>query len=248
MNLSPCRSSRRTSSLVAASISGVASASRPRKSDVRQPDVRCQAGARRLVDRHHLVEQRERHGQLPREQRHDRACRQCQGKHAERTGITRQLDDPRRQHVQGLVVPQECGDAGCEPQPPTPLPSGDVLASEDVDRPSQRRRSCGVSLCDQQRQAIQQQIGRTRRLRRRRRCSGGPRDLQHALVARQNAGGEHGGERFQIGVTREPRIEWFESLGGGEQQLGSVPAAVDGKLDLAAEQVDLGVLEFGQWS
>ena len=147
--------------------------------DVRQPDVRCQAGARRLVDRHHLLEQRRRHGELPREQMHRRACRQCQGEHAQRTGITRQLDEARRQHVPALVVPQECRDTGCEPQPPTPVPSGHVLASEGVDRPSQRRRSCGVSLCDQQRQAIQQQIGRARRLRRRRRCPGGPRGLQH---------------------------------------------------------------------
>jgi hypothetical protein len=30
--------------------------------DVCEPDVRCQAGARRLVDRCHLVEQRKRHG------------------------------------------------------------------------------------------------------------------------------------------------------------------------------------------
>ncbi len=166
------------------------------ESDLCQRDVRCQAGTRRLADRRHLLEQRRRHCQLPREQSHRRAYRQCQGEHAQRTGITRKLDEARRQHVPGLVVPQKCRDTRCERHPPTPFPSRHVLASEGVDRPSQRRRSHGVSLSDQQRQAIQQQIGRARRLRRWRGCPGGPRGLQPALAARQKAGEEHGGERF----------------------------------------------------
>ena len=52
----------------------------------------------------------------------------------------------------------------------------------------------------------------------------------------------------RIGFTREPLIEWFEAFGGLEQQGWSVAAAAQRERDLAAEQVDLGALEFGQWS
>ena len=196
MNVSPCPSPRRTSSFVAVSISWAASASRPWKAASASATYGARLAPVASLTAATSSTSEEAMANSPREQVHPRACRQCQGEHAQRTGITRELDEARRQHVPGLVVPQKCRDTGCEPQPPTPFPSGHVLASEGVDRPSQRRRSCGVSLCDQQRQAIQQQIRRARRLRRCRRCPGGPRGLQHTLVARQKAGEEHGGERF----------------------------------------------------
>ena len=67
---------------------------------------------------------------------------------------------------------------------------------------------------------------------------GGARRVQHAVAARQQAGEEaweeHGGERFQIGFTREFLIEWFEPLGGLEQQGWGVATAVDGERDLGA--------------
>ena len=180
MNVSPCASPRRTPSLVAASISGAASASRPWKAASVECGVRRQVRSSHLVYRRHLIDKRSGNGELPREQVHPRASRQCQGEHAQSTGITRELDEARRDHFPSLVVPQECSDARCEPQPSTPLRSVDILASEGVDRPFQRRRSGGVSVCDQQRQAIQQQIRPARWLRRWRRCPGGLRGLEHA--------------------------------------------------------------------
>ena len=234
---------------MAASISGVASASRPWKVTCASPTYGARLAPVASLTAATSSSSENAMASSPREQMHPRACRQCQGEHAQRTGITRELDEARRQHVPGSRRPTRMPRArAAERQPPTPVPSGHVLASEGVDRPSQRRRSCGVSLCDQQRQAIQQQIGRARRLRRWRRCPGGPRGLQHALVARQHAGEEHGGERVQIGFTREPLIEWFEALGGLEQQGWSVAAAAQRERDLTAEQVDLGVLELVQRS
>ncbi len=67
-------------------------------------------------------------------------------------------------------------------------------------------------------------------------------------AARQTAGEQHGGERFQIGLTREPRIERLEPLGGLEQQRRSVATAAQRERDLTTQQVDLGALELVQRS
>ncbi len=210
--------------------------------------VRCEAGTYGLVDRHQLVDERRGRGQSPREQMRPGACRQCQREHAQRTGITREPDEARRELVPGLVVPQKSRDTRREPQPPPAVPSGHVLVSERVDRPPQRRRSRGVSLRGQQRQAIQQQVRRARRLRRWRRRPGSPRGLQYAPAGRQPAREEHGGERLQIGFPREPVIERFQPLGGLQQQRRRVAAAVQPERDLTVQQIDLRALELGQRS
>ena len=96
----------------------------------------------------------------------------------------------------GLVVPQKCRDTGCKRQPSAPFPWGDVVASEGMDSLCQRRPPLRVAVCDHQCQAIQQQIGRARRLRRSRRRPGGPRGFKHTVVASRQAGKEDRGERF----------------------------------------------------
>jgi hypothetical protein len=57
---------------------------------------------------------------------------------------------------------------------------------------------------------------------------------------------QHGGERFQIGFTRERLIERFEPLGRLQQQGWSVAAAVERERDLTAQQLHLGALELSQ--
>jgi hypothetical protein len=53
----------------------------------------------------------------------------------------------------------------------------------------------------------------------------GRRGVPHGLghVARAGAGGEPSGEQrrgecIQVGVPREPRVKWFESAGGRQEQ------------------------------
>jgi len=78
------------------------------------------------------------------------------------------------QHIAARVVPQQPGGVPGLPQPAQPLIPGDIGAAEGAHRLLEHRRPRRVALRDDQRQAIQQQIGRARGLRRRR---GGPRGL-----------------------------------------------------------------------
>ena len=76
--------------------------------------------------------------------------------------VTRELDVTAGQDVPCLVVPHRHGHPSGEPQPAQPLLRRDVLAAEGEQRPSQGGRPGCTALRDQQRQAVQEQIGGAR--------------------------------------------------------------------------------------
>ena len=97
-------------------------------------------------------------------------------------------------------------------------------------------------------QPIEQEIGRSRGLRRRGRPTCGIGRPAHTVAGAQATGGDRRGQRLEVGHARKSDVERLEPLGGAEQQRWSVAAAVDGKLDLTAQQVHLGALELVQRS
>ncbi len=86
--------------------------------------------------------------------------------------------------------------------------------------------AAAAALGDQQGQAIKQQIGRARRLRRRRRGQGGL-SCPAQTVGRETARVHGGGERFEVGLAGQPGIERFEAFRGLEQQWWNVATALD---------------------
>ena len=109
-----------------------------------------------------------------------------------------------------------------------PAPPQDVLHGDVGERfrcPLQRRSRGGVSLGDQQREAVEQQVEGTRVARQRRERLHGAADLQEdaALAARCPAmsGRAPGG---QVGLARELQVERLEPPRRVQQQRGSVAA------------------------
>ena len=89
-----------------------------------------------------------------------------------------------------------------------------------------------------------QQIGRARRPRWRR---GHPRrlgDLAHPAAKSQAAGEYRGGQRVQVRLAGQLRVERLELAGRLQQQRGRVTAAAGGERDLAAQQVRPSPPEF----
>ena len=127
---------------------------------------------------------------------------------------------------QRLVVPHDrCGHRR-QPPPAEHLLRGDLVAGECGRRSLEHGRRRGAALGEQQRETVQQQIGRARRVRRTRAGHYGLRDVEQVPGACQRTG-EHGcAERVEIGLTCESRVERLERLCGPEQQRRSVAPAV----------------------
>ena len=105
---------------------------------------------------------------------------------------------------------------------------------------------CRVAAREPDRQPVQEQIGRSRGLGRLRGVARGPGNLEGGGATGKAAREHGGGERFEIGVAGECRVEAFELRGGLEQERGGFVAPVDGERDLGLEQVGAGVLEIGE--
>ena len=167
-----------------------------------------------------------------------------QGELTECPRVTRELDVTAGQDVPCLVVPHRHGRPFGEPQPAQSLLRRDVLAADGEQRPSQGRRPGRIALRDQQRQAVQEQIGGARRARRRGRHTGGS---GHVPDRRGQAADEQrGGERLQVGLAGQPDVQRLELPGRAEQERGRVPAMTGGERDLRAQQVAAGTLQFIQ--
>ena len=164
----------------------------------------------------------------------------------ERTRITGELHITVRQHAPALLVPQMYGRDAGQPEPTQGLIVREVVAAEGAKRALQHRRRSPGTLGDQQRLAIQEEIGRALRsrtgarpFRRARRL----RHLQHTVGLRETPRVHRRGQRLGVGFARERGIKRLEALGGLQQQRCSVAAAVQRERDLTAQQLHLGALE-----
>ena len=169
----------------------------------------------------------------------------------ERTRITGELHITVRQHAPALLVPQMYGRDAGQPEPTKGLIVREVVAAEGAKCALQHRRRSLGALGDQQRLAIQEEIGRARRPRRGARPFRGARrlgHLQHSVGLRETPRVHRRGQRLSVGFTGERGIKRLETLGGLQQQRCSVAAAVQRERDLTAQQLHLGALELGQRS
>ena len=165
------------------------------------------------------------------------------GKHTESAGFSGTPDVAQGQQVPALVVPQYLGGEHAEPEPAHLLLCGNVLDRGGAERPLEGRRRSRVALRDQQHQAIYHQIGRTWWLWCPARGLGGLGRLTQTATCSETAGVQRRGERLQVGLARQPGIEWFETSGGLQQQRRGVASAAGGERDLPAQQVGPGALE-----
>ena len=186
-----------------ASISSRASASLPRHaaSITRRELQRCQAG--RVDDRVGLLDQRRSGVERSRMNVEARAIGGRDREHAERARLARDAQRARRQLVPQLVVPQVLGQAARQPEPAHVACRQSLLAAERAERLPQRRHAGRVALGEPRRQAVEEQVDRARRLRRRRRSPSGLGGLADARLAAE-AAGVHRRRRSPRDGSREP--------------------------------------------
>ena len=146
---------------------------------------------------------------------------------AQRAGLAGELDVPAGQRVPALVVPQMQGrrrlsaTASAAPRPTDmPLPKA-VSACRRIGTPA------AYPSVKFARQAVEQQVGRARRVRRprRRRRRGPPPATPPPGLARR-PGEDRGGQRVQVGLAGQVGVERLEPPGRLQQQQRGVAAAV----------------------
>jgi hypothetical protein len=135
----------------------------------------------RLADRIGLRDQRggRREVATPRDGRAQRA--QHDRHLVERAGVTGEPDLPDQHRAPGVVIPLDAGGRLSEPAPPAFLGRGDVSAGEGAHGPPQHPRRGGRPVGDHQREAVQDQIDRTRRVRQRGKGAGGAAYLRQRI-------------------------------------------------------------------
>jgi hypothetical protein len=188
----------------------------------------------RFADRARLCAERLRRGELAGENMDARLQVERQWQHGQRAGIARELDLPSGEHEPALVVPQIHGGAAREPQPANPLLAGEFFAAERAQCPLQHRRPRAVALRLQESQPVEEEIGRSRGLRRRGRPACGIGNLPHTVAAAQATGVHRRGQSLQVGMACETGVERLESFGGLQQQRRRVTAATHDERDLGA--------------
>jgi hypothetical protein len=131
-----------------------------------------------------------------------------------------------------------------EKEPTVRLRCAELDGHEGVQSLFESRHCTGISVGESARQAVQQQLGRARPLRRGRLGPGGPRYLGAAVVTRIEAGGGHGrGHCVQVVVAGAPGVKALKLGGCSQEWHNCVAAAVGGERDLRSQLLDLGA----QW-
>jgi hypothetical protein len=139
----------------------------------------------------------------------------------ERSGVTGQLQPPGADRVPALPVPER-GGGGRDHRPEL---EHLLIVAKRAHRLPQRWRRRSESLRDQPREAVQQEVGRKRLVRRRRRRADGPRDLAERPGARKLARGQGGAPGLEIGLAREVDIERLELSRRFQQRTSGAPEA-----------------------
>ena len=163
---------------------------------------------------------------------------------AEGAGLAGELDLPCGQVP--VVIPQSVARRRGQPAPPERLGCGDVCAGKGASCLPQRRGGGGRPVGDQQRQAVQQQVARPRRVRRRGQPLGGAGDLQHMAGAGQMPGEPRCLVGVQVGLAGQVQVERLQPPGRLQQQRGRVAVQPRGERDLPAQQVRPGALQLIQ--
>ena len=197
-----------------------------------------QRAARCLRDGLCLACRRRRQRGLTRGEEQGRRVLQCVRERRQRTRPPTQLDQPSRQGMPALVVPRHTGHPAGERQPAQRVGGWYRFVAEDVHGSPEHRRAHCVSVGNQRRQAIQQQVGSTRRSRTGH-CPDGLGDLRHSAVHTRAPRGQRGTERLAVGLTGQPGIEWFQSLGRVEQERQPVGTLARADCQLGVQQVGL---------
>ena len=160
-------------------------------------------------------------------------------------GLTGELNLPCGQ-VPVVVVPQNVARHRGQPAPPERIVCGDVCAGKGASCLPQHRGGGGRPVGDQQRQAVQQQVARPRRVRRRGQGPGGAGDLQQIVGARQMPGEQRCLVGVQVGLAGQVQVERLQPLGRLQQQRRRVAVQPRGERDLPAQQVSPGALQLIQ--
>jgi hypothetical protein len=143
---------------------------------------------------------------------HSHAAQQERKKLAECAGLTGELDLPYG-HTPATEVPQNVVRSSGHPAPSEYVFWGDVWAGKDTRGLPQRRCGGGRAVGDQQREAIQQQVGRARRVRRRGQGPGCAGDIHQITSVRQLPGDHRGLPRLQIGLAGQAGVQRLEPPG-----------------------------------
>ena len=151
------------------------------------------------------------------------AVDECDGEQGERAGIPGQLHRARGERVERVVVPQlehrHRLDDRRQQEPAHDLRvTVERLVADRLEREPERRHTRAGALRAPARQAVENEVDRSRRLRRRRRGSGRLGHLQHTGVGVEASGVHRRSEGLEVGLTRQRGIERFEPSGGIDKE------------------------------
>ncbi len=130
----------------------------------------------------------------------------------EGTGVAGGLSLAGGEGMPGLEVPQLYGDEAAaapgadQPEPAAGLAGAGVQGEQQLERPGERGYGGCISLGVTQRERVEQDVGRARRVWSGRRGERGLGRLPHAAGAAQVAGPLRGHERFQVRLTGQAGI------------------------------------------
>ena len=166
----------------------------------------------------------------------------------ERARVPGDLNLASGQGMPGCVVPDLEGDhaAGSrtgQPQPATRLGGADVQRENPLEGPGQHCRGRSVSLREPDRERVEQDVNRPRRVGTRGRGAGGLGRLLQAAGAVQVGGPHRGPERLQVRLARQADVERLQAPGCAQEQPGTVADTALVISDLPAQALQLGGLQ-----
>ena len=154
-------------------------------------------------------------------------------------GVAGELRRPGADLKGAVVVPEDVGRPRREETPADHLLHWNVGTRERSDRAPEHGRCIEAAFGEDQREAVQQQITRQRRIRRTGRGSDGTGDVKQAAAGtRQPTRVQRCAPGREIRVAAEADVERLELLRSVEQQQWSVAAGLLEGQDLGPEQID----------
>ena len=204
-------------------------------------------------DRVRLLDKRRGRGELPAEQVHARPVDERDGKQGERAGVPGQLHRASGERVERVVVPQlEHGHRLDDRRQQEPahdrLVAVERLGHDRLEREPERRHARAGSLRAPARQAVENEVDRSRRRGRDGGSSGRLGNLQDTGVGIDASGVHRRSERLEICLARQRGIERFEPSGGVEKERRTVAAAREDERDLRAQSLQQRALKLVQRS
>jgi hypothetical protein len=168
---------------------------------------------------------------------HARPVDECDGEQGERAGIASQPHGAGGEVVERVVVPQlehsHRLDDRSQQKPAHDLRGTiESLVPDRPQREPERRDTCAGAFRAPARHAVENEIDRSRRLRRRRRGSGRLGHLEHTGVGIDASGIHSRSQGLEVCLTRQRGIQRFEPSGGIHEEGRTVATAGKDKRDL----------------